>query len=961
MKFFNLHGHTNHSIYDGIGSVEDYVKWCLKNAGEESGGFACTDHGNMSAVGYIDAAQKKYKDALKLVYGTEAYYIPSLKEWEVERQKQKEEKKEQKAKKEKEDDLVIEDERESKSKDYSKWFNPVNRKNHLVLCAYNQKGLENLFRLISRSYREGFYRKPRMDFEMLRQHNEGLIASTACVAGIPAFNALKTLNQPEEETFKLYDKELLPLMELFGKDRFFLELQFNKLEEQTLVNHKLVNYAKKTGYNLIVTADCHYADPKLWRDRELYRMLGYQMKGGDIDMSILEKDMDELEAHLYLKNGDQVFQSYKDSPFGKEFKDEQLIIEAIERTYDIGHNLIENVHPDNSVKLPKTFQVTKDIKTSFQQLKKLCLDELKRRGLTSKEYIDRTAHELKVIKELKVEDYFLAQKEILDVIREDMLTGTARGSGGGSIVNYLLDITFVDPIKNDLLFERFLSLSRKGYPDIDSDIEDKDVAFELLKNRFGEKNVLAVSNYNRLQLKSLVKDISRLYGVEFSEVNTVTKVMESEAKPKIMEEIGHDQKLYDFTFEKAKEHSPTLQKFLQKYPEVGVHIENLYQEIKSIGRHAGGVLVVPDAEGCLPIIRIRGVDQSPITEGITAQHLQNFGLIKFDVLGLATLRIVRRCIEVILQSQDKKPTMINIWDFYNKNLHPDVIDTKDQRVFEKVYHEGKFPSIFQFAEKGVQKFAKEAKPKSVNDISAITALWRPGPLKARANEKYIWALEPDKQIEAKKEHPVLQKVLGKTRNILCYQEQFMQLAHELAGFTLEEADNLRKLLVKPSTSLAEETKKEREDAGKRFVQGCIDNGLTKERAEKLWNDEILGFISYGFNKCLHFSEQVTVYYNKGKKLGDLEWVSEDWPIGKIWHNRKGRQLWVKSRDEKTKEEIFVPLQKVHNHGKVSVYEFTMDDGRKIKCTKDHKFRVEDGRMLPIWQIMEENLEIVSTD
>jgi len=307
--------------------------------------------------------------------------------------------------------------------------------------------------------------------------------------------------------------------------------------------------------------------------------------------------------------------------------------------------------------------------------------------------------------------------------------------------------------------------------------------------------------------------------------------------------------LYEFTYEKAKQYSPTLQKFLKKYPQVGFHVENLFQEIKAIGKHAGGLLVVPDAEGCLPIIRIRGVDQSPITEGITAQHLQDFGLVKFDVLGLATLRIIHKCIETVLKKQGtKSPTMDDVWRFYNENLHPDVMDPADQNVFKKVYHEGNFPSIFQFSEKGVQSFARKAKPTHVNDISAITALWRPGPLKSRANERYLWADEPDKIAETKREHPILQSVLGETRHLLLYQESFMQLAHELAGFTLAEADNLRKLLVKPSTTNAEQIKAERKEYRDKFISGCIDKGLLKKRAEKLWDEEIIGFISYGFNK-----------------------------------------------------------------------------------------------------------------
>ena len=873
LKFASLHSHDGSSLYDGLGSVEDNCEWLLKNAGEDSGGFALTNHGHCSSAGYIAAAQKKYKDRVKLLFGLEAYYLPSLIDWATTKELKKEEDKEKKKVKQEDDDasdLVIENEKESKAKYF---LDPLNRRNHLVLVAYNQEGLKNLFTLISRSYREGFYRKPRIDLKMLKELNKGLMASTACLAGIPNWASMQyeDLEDPNrlQKVFNLYDKELGPLMDIFGPERFHLEIQFNKIPQQQRVNLDVIEYSKKTNFKLLATADSHYCSPDLFRDRELYKLLGYQMRGEQIDKAILEKTRDELDAELYLKNGDQMFAEYKAS-FYEHFKDEQLIKDSIERGYHILHDFCENVSPDNSIKLPKTFTETTTIKTAFDKLKQLCLDGLKQRNLNSKEYIDRTAYELKIIKKLNVSEYFLALKEMLDKVRQKQLTGTARGSGAGSIVNYLLNISFIDPIKNNLLFERFMSPSRQELPDIDSDLEDKESAFEIFKNHFGKENVLAISNWNRLQLKSLIKDISRVYDVPFEEVNQVTKIIESEAKDQIMEEIDNDQKLYELSYEKALQYSSTLQTFIQKYPKVGERIENLYREIKSCGKHAGGVLVVPNAEEHLPIIKIRGTDQSPITEGITAQHLKYFGLVKFDMLGLATLRIIRRCIELILRdtSDIQYASMEQIWEFYNKFLHPDIINPADQNVFNKVYQGGNFPSIFQFAEKNVQKFCVRAKPENVGDISALTSLWRPGPLKGGADKKYLF-YDPN---ELNREHSIIQEVLGGTRGLLVYQEQFMLLANKLAGFTLEESDKLRKLLVKPSHELGEEMKKERIEAGKKFIKGCIDKGLSEDRASKLWNDEILGFVSYGFNK----SHSVSYAYNSYQCAWLFTYFEEQW-------------------------------------------------------------------------------------
>lgn len=874
LKFVSLHSHTGASLYDGLGSVEQNCEWLLKNAGSDQGAFAVTDHGSCSAVGSIAAAQKKYKDKVKLLYGCEFYYLPSIKDWALAKEAKKEIDKEIKIRGKQEDDdssdLVIENEAESKAKYFK---DPVNRRNHLVVVAQSQAGLKNLFRLISRSYRDGFYRKPRIDFKMLQECSEGLIASTACIAGTPSWCSyqFEDLTDPNRQTnlFNMYDKEIGPLMEVFGQERFYLEIQFNKLPQQHRVNLDLIEYSKKTNFKLLATADSHYCSPDLFRDRELYKLLGYQSRGDQIDKSILEKTRDELEAELYLKNGDQMFETYKQT-FYEYFKDEALIKESIERGYYLAHDFCENVTPDSSIKLPKTFTETATIKTAFDKLKQLCLAGLKERNITSKEYIDRAAYELKIIKKLDVAEYFLALKEMLDKARETQLSGTARGSGAGSIVNYLLNISFIDPIKNNLLFERFMSPSRKELPDIDSDLEDKESAFEVFSAHFGAENVLSISNWNRLQLKSLIKDISRIYEVPFEEVNQVTRLIESEAKDQIMDDIDNDSKLYELTYERAMQYSPSLQNFISKYPKIGERIENLYKEIKSCGRHAGGILVVPNAEEHLPIIKIRGMNQSPITEGITTQHNKYFGLVKFDMLGLATLRIIRRCIELILRDVNdiQIPSMTQIWEFYNKFLHPDIINTSDPAVFSKVYQAGNFPSIFQFAEKGVQKFCVNAKPENVMDLSALTSIWRPGPLKGGAHERYLHY----NPLDVQREHPIIQEVLGATRGLLIYQEQFMLLAHKLAGFTLEDSDKLRKLLVKPSQELGEEMKKERIEAGKRFIAGCLSQGLSEERADRLWNEEIMGFISYGFNK----SHSVSYAFNSYQCAWLYTYFEDQW-------------------------------------------------------------------------------------
>lgn len=831
IKFVGLHAHTTFSVGDAIGYPKDHFDFAIENGMDA---LAITEHGNLNSAGYSLQAAEEYKKKgtpFKVLWGVEAYIHPSLEEWTK-----------LKGSKDAGDEEVqnfIENERDSKGKHYD----PINRRHHLVLVAQNSQGLENIFRMVSRSYREGFYRYPRIDFEMLQNHNEGVIASTACLAGLPSWIILREHANGEEAVLKALNNELLPLLETFGKDRIFLELQFNRLPEQKIVNDYLIKFSKESGYSLIAAADSHYARPQWWRDREVYRLLAQQSKGWNVSKEDLPKEIDELKCELYPKNGEQMFASYLEM-YGFDSPYDQLVVDAIQRTHDIAHNNIDEIIPDGSFKLP----VPKGYKSPFERLTQLCIEGMEKRGFDKKdEYVERLATELKVVQEKDFALYFTTLYDAMNALRKRILIGPARGSGAGSLICYLLDITQLDPIKHNLLFERFLSKARKEAPDIDTDVEDKDICLEALKEEFGEHRVIPVSNFNTLQLKSLVKDISKFYDIPFTEVNDVTTKMEDEARPKILEEIGHDQKLYTFDLEGAKKHSPTFQEFLAKYPHVSEHIEVLFKQIKSIGRHAGGVIICEDSESCMPVIRSGKVDQTPWTEGMAARHLERFGLIKYDFLGIATLRFIRRTIELILKKQGiANPTTEQVYEFYNTYLHPDRMNLSDKKVFEYVYQQGRFPGIFQFTEKNAQNFCKRAAPTCVGDIAAITSIYRPGPLHGGVDKLYVEASRNKDDIVY--DHPILEEVLGETFGYIVYQEQFMLLAHKLAGFTLDESDKLRKLLMKPVTSLADDIKKEREEIAKRFIDGCISVGLKRERAEHLWEKEILGFISYGFNK-----------------------------------------------------------------------------------------------------------------
>lgn len=752
LKFVGLHAHSHFSIGDAIGTPEEHFNFVIKNAGEDSMGLALSDHGNSNGFGYILDAKNKFKKKgipFKPIYGNELYIHPDLDQWKIDKEKAKLEKEEG------DSDLVVENEEESKSK----WYDPVRRRHHLVVLVQNYEGYQNLCKIVSHSFKEGFYRFPRVDFKTLEKYNKGLIISHACIAGLGSWIILRDIDKGKEEVFKSLDREFKPLLDIFGKERAYLEIQFNALPEQKIVNEIFQEYSKLSGYKTIAAADSHYNDPKLWREREIYRLLARQSKGFKASEEDIPKTIDELKCELYPKSGDQMWDAYK---MYQPDLDESFVRDAITRTFDIAHDFIEDFEIDGRPKLPTSFIKKQD---PFEELRLLCFTSLIERNLDeNQEYVDRLNYELSVIQKKDFALYFLVLREALEQMKKEMLLGAGRGSGAGSLVCYLLGITLIDPIKHGLLFERFLSENRKEPPDIDNDCEDRDDALKILRRHFGEENVIAISNFNTFQLKSLVKDVSKLYGIPFQEVNAVTSVMEQEAKQKILDEVGGDQKLAVFSYEAALRHSPTFAEFIKKHPYLGTTCELLFRQNKAIGRHAGGVVITENADAHVPLIKIRGEIQTPFTEGLTAKHLEPFGLIKYDFLGISTIRVIRKCIERVVEKMGQESTFKNVLNFYNNHLHPDVIGEGDLDVFEGVYHAGRFCATFQFSQDGVQKLCMQAKPTSINDIAVITSLFRPGPLKGGADKMYLRNREENFDYY---NHPIITEILGPTNNILC--------------------------------------------------------------------------------------------------------------------------------------------------------------------------------------------------
>lgn len=518
-RFTNLHAHSVLSVGDAIGLPQEHMDFAIKN-GMDS--LALTDHGTMAGISHQQIYLKKLKEkgiSFKAIPGVEAYFIDSLADWKVLLQVQKANKAlaktfannkqiignemadtesemdskhgKDKASDEEESGTVIEIESESKN---TKLSDPITQRNHLVLLPKNNIGLKSIFEMVSESYIDGFYRYPRIDYDMLRKHAKGnVVATSACLGGrlskIVFDNQDQNLDWREWQiTNTNYDKILSELKiasdkfidVMGGPENFYLELQFNKLNAQHLVNYYLIELAKQTDLKLVVTADSHYSNPEHWREREIYKAMAWASKTkGTIDPETLPKTIDELKCELYPKNAEQIWKSYLEQKnlYPNLYNNDELIFDAIERTHDIAHQLIGDVSVDSSVKLPAISRLIEknalekllerseglmEDDIAFKQLVQLAINGLRKIKKNNDDiYINRLKYELETIKHLKFSKYFLTYHKIMEITGSEMLIGNGRGSAAGSLLSYVLNVTQVDPIRFGLLFERFLVKGKK--------------------------------------------------------------------------------------------------------------------------------------------------------------------------------------------------------------------------------------------------------------------------------------------------------------------------------------------------------------------------------------------------------------------------------------------------------------------------------------------------------------------
>ena len=902
-KFFGLHSHTGFSTFDGLGYPQEHIDFCLENGLD---GWSMTDHGQMNGFGHAWLHADKMKKAgknFKFIPGCEMYLHPDLNSWQKEHHEWSQLKRDRKTHakaKEKPENIVtpivaitdendetigidtensaltIENEDETKS---TKHFNPINRRHHLVVLPRNDRGLEKLFGLVSRSYSEGFYKFPRIDLKMLKEAAEGdnFIVSTACIGGPLAFEVLKEL---QEHNFDSLSTKLLDnpsMMEKIigrvasayegltwavGRKNVLLELQFNKLAAQHVVNRSIIEFARRENLldQLVVTCDSHYARPEHWREREIYKKLGW-LNYTDLNADSIPKSKDQLKCELYPKNATQVWDEFLYSRSNNDFYvgQEDIIRKAIERTWHVAHEEIGNVQPDRSVKLPS--YVIPEGKTANNALVEAVKVGLVEKGLNkNKEYIDRAKYEIEVIKQKDFSSYFLTMKEIISAAKEKMFVGVGRGSGAGSLVCYLLGITDVDPIKYGLLFERFLSPDREGLPDIDTDVENRDLLLSILRDKFGGENIIPISNYNTFKLKTLIRDVSRLYDIPLEDVNAALKTVEKEVL-NATKKVGDDKNLFVLTYEDSYEHSPSFRDFIDRYPHVSESIKVLFKQNKALGRHAGGVIISERIADRMPLILAKGEQQTPWVEGMNYKHLEMLGWVKFDLLGLETLRMIRRTIELILQRHAgiQNPTFDDVKNWFDEHMATTKINFDDQKVYENVYHEAtrRTPGVFQLTSKGAQRLFQNAKPRSIIDIATLTSIFRPGPLAAKVDKLYLEAKADPRNIDYK--HPLIKQVLEPTFGCIIFQEQLMQLCNVVAGFPKSECDKVRKNILKRQGGNPEESMKKAKAMKDSFVEGSVKNGIREAVASKLW-DDILFFAGYGFNLSHALAYAIDSYY-----------------------------------------------------------------------------------------------------
>ena len=673
---------------------------------------------------------------------------------------------------------------------------------HLVLLAENNEGYANLMKIVSKGFVEGYYYKPRVDKELLRKYHSGIIALSACLAGEVSRYLMKGLYDEAK-------KAALEYRDIFGKDHFYLELQDHGLPDQGLVNQQLLKMSRETGIELVATNDVHYTYAKDEKAHDILLCIQTGKRLAD------ENRMRYEGGQYYIKSEEEMKSLF---PYA---------LQALENTQKIADRCLVEIE-FGVTKLPK-YDVP-DGYTSWEYLRKLCYEGLEKRyAERADELRERLDYELGTIKNMGYVDYFLIVWDFIKYAKDHgIAVGPGRGSAAGSIVSYCLGITTIDPIRYQLLFERFLNPERVSMPDIDVDFcyERRQEVIDYVVGKYGKDRVVQIVTFGTLAARGVIRDVGRVMDMPYAFVDSIAKMIPQEPK---------------MTIEKALKVNPELRKMCEDDEEVKYLIE-MAKRLEGLPRHssmhaAGVVISQKSVDEYVPLSR--AADGS-VTTQFTMTTLEQLGLLKMDFLGLRTLTVIQNA---VLMARKKDPS-----------VNMDTLDYDDKKVLEYI-GTGKTDGIFQLESAGMKSFMKELKPNSLEDMIAGISLYRPGPMDFIP--QYIKGKNDASSISY--DCPQLEPILNSTYGCIVYQEQVMQIVRDLAGYSLGRSDLLRRAMSKKK---GEEMKRERqiflygdEASG---IPGCVKNGIDEQVANKIY-DEMLDFANYAFNKS-HAAAYAVVAY-----------------------------------------------------------------------------------------------------
>jgi len=763
MAFTHLHVHTEFSLLDGSCKIAELVKKA-KEMNMDS--LAITDHGVM--YGVIDFYKASLEAGIKPIIGCEIYVAPGSRF-----------------------------DKEPGAGD--------DRYYHLVLLAENDTGYHNLMKIVSLGFVEGFYYKPRVDYEVLSKYSEGIIALSACLGGEVQRYLARGMYEEAVKSAKRYE-------DIFGKNNFFLELQDHGIDIQKNVNMDLLRMSGEIDIPLVATNDVHYVKEEDVEAHDILLCIQTAKKVTDSDRMRYEG------GQYYLKDEDDMRALF---PYA---------LEAIENTHKISERCNVSIEFGERklprYEVPEEFlEIGDDYKSSTNYLYHLCYEGLKRKygdRYKETELTQRLEYELSVIKDMGFVDYFLIVWDFIDFAkRNNIIVGPGRGSAAGSIVAYTLSITDVDPMKYNLLFERFLNPERISMPDIDIDFcyERRSEVIDYVVNKYGKDQVAQIVTFGTLAAKGVIRDVGRVLDMPYARVDQIAKMIPTEL---------------NITIEKALKMNPELKQEYIVDPEIK-YLLDMAKKLEGLPRHtsmhAAGVLISSKAVD--EFVPLSKSSDGTITTQYVMTTLEELGLLKMDFLGLRTLTVIQNAVKLVKESK-------------NIDIDFEKHEYNDPGVFE-IISSGKTEGIFQLESPGMKSFMKELKPESLEDIIAGIALYRPGPMDFIP--KYLKGKNSGEKITYT--CPQVEPILKNTYGCIIYQEQVMQIVRDLAGYSLGRSDLLRKAMSKKKVDVME---KER----KNFVSGCLVNGINEEVSNKVY-DEMVDFAKYAFNKAHSTCYAVVAY------------------------------------------------------------------------------------------------------